>query len=88
MEIIQLTYVNYIFQLVHLLNRIDPHKMFTKHSLITCEMYVYKILNWKLPSYTVLNCVELLLASTGLHKKTDIPNICRKLLNVSYKKVR
>lgn len=51
------------------------------------EIKVFKTIGFKMPLYTPLHCIEILLAATGLGETPNIFNISIDLLDLAYLKV-
>jgi len=52
------------------------------------EIKVFKTVEFKMPLYTPLHCIEILLAATGLGETPNMINVSINLLDLVYLKVR
>ncbi|KAF7400512.1 cyclin N-terminal domain-containing protein 1-like isoform X1 [Vespula maculifrons] len=73
-----------ISQLICILRWIDRKKEYTKNTIITSEFKVFKTLGFKMPFCTPLQCIEVLLAATGLRHTSNIYETSINLLDLAY----
>ncbi|XP_046817456.1 uncharacterized protein LOC124423601 isoform X1 [Vespa crabro] len=73
-----------ISQLICILRWIDKKKEYTKNIIITSEFKVFKTLGFKMPFCTPLQCIEVLLAATGLRHTSNIYETSINLLDLAY----
>ncbi|XP_015188477.1 PREDICTED: cyclin N-terminal domain-containing protein 1-like isoform X1 [Polistes dominula] len=73
-----------ISQLICILRWIDKKKEYTNNVLISSEFKVFKTIGFKMPFCTPLQCIEVLLAATGLRNTLNIYETSIELLDLAY----
>ncbi|XP_046479694.1 cyclin N-terminal domain-containing protein 1 isoform X1 [Neodiprion pinetum] len=73
-----------ISQVVRGLRWLDDKSEYTTNSIYCSEFRVYKALDFKIPLFTPLHCVEILLAATKLGQMPKIYDACVNLLDLAY----
>lgn len=62
----------------------DPDRIYPNNVILDSEFYVFKSVEFEIPTCTTKNCVEVLLAASGLHNTVEIVKSASKLLDLSY----
>ncbi|XP_012135890.2 cyclin N-terminal domain-containing protein 1 [Megachile rotundata] len=73
-----------ISQVLNILQWIDTKSEYTHSTIFSSEYEVFKMVGFKMPFYTPLNCVEVLLAATGLKETPNMQNLTISLLDLVY----
>ncbi|XP_077277690.1 cyclin N-terminal domain-containing protein 1 isoform X3 [Temnothorax americanus] len=76
-----------ISQILNILYLIDKESEYTPSMISSSEIKVIKTVDFKMPLYTPLRCVEILLAATGLGETPNMVNTSIDLLDLAYLKV-
>ncbi|XP_011686330.1 PREDICTED: uncharacterized protein LOC105449037 isoform X2 [Wasmannia auropunctata] len=75
-----------ISQILNILYLIDKESEYTRNMISSSEIKVFKTVGFKMPLYTPLHCIEILLAATGLGETPNVFNISIDLLDMAYLK--
>ncbi|XP_024870312.1 uncharacterized protein LOC112453665 [Temnothorax curvispinosus] len=75
-----------ISQILNILHLIDKESEYTPSMISSSERRVIKTVDFKMPLYTPLQCIEILLAATGLGETPDMVNVSIDLLDLAYLK--
>lgn len=70
-----------------MLRLIDEKYEYTAKSIRQSEMKVFETVGFKMPHCTSLQCIEILLAVTGLEKRPNISETATLLLDLAYLEV-
>ncbi|XP_046741463.1 cyclin N-terminal domain-containing protein 1-like [Diprion similis] len=73
-----------ISQVLRVLQWLDDKSEYTTNSIYCSEFSVYKAVDFKIPLFTPLHCVEILLAATKLGQTPEIYDVCVNLLDLAY----
>ncbi|XP_070518572.1 cyclin N-terminal domain-containing protein 1 isoform X2 [Cardiocondyla obscurior] len=73
-----------ISQILNILHLIDKEAVYTPSMISSSEIRVFKTVGFKMPLYTPLHCIEILLAATGLGENLNMINISTDLLDLAY----
>ncbi|KAK2585374.1 hypothetical protein KPH14_010049 [Odynerus spinipes] len=73
-----------ISQVICILRWIDTKREYTQNTIITSEFKVFQTVGFKMPFYTPLHCIEILLAATGLRHTLNMYETAIKLLDLAY----
>ncbi|XP_076639013.1 cyclin N-terminal domain-containing protein 1 [Colletes latitarsis] len=73
-----------ISQVLNILQWIDKNSEYTKNIILASEFKVFKMVGFRMPFYTPLNCVEVLLAVTGLINTPNMKGLTITLLDLVY----
>ncbi|XP_071577123.1 cyclin N-terminal domain-containing protein 1 isoform X2 [Temnothorax nylanderi] len=75
-----------ISQILNILHLIDKESEYTPMMISSSEIKVIKTVEFKMPLYTPLHCIEILLAATGLGETPNMVNVSTDLLDLAYLK--
>lgn len=75
-----------ISQILNILYLIDEESEYTPDMISSSEIKVFKTVGFKMPLYTPLHYIEILLAATGLGETPNIVNVSIDLLDLAYLK--
>lgn len=70
-----------------MLRWLDDKSEYTRNAVYSSEFNVFKTVDFKIPLFTPLHCVEILLAATKLGQTPDIYAVCVNLLDLAYLQV-
>ncbi|XP_048269487.1 uncharacterized protein LOC100644084 isoform X1 [Bombus terrestris] len=73
-----------ISQILGILRCIDKKSEYTPNVIFLSEYKVFKTVGFRMPFYTPLNCVEILLAATGLKDTPNMQELTINLLDLVY----
>ncbi|XP_033320151.1 uncharacterized protein LOC117217005 isoform X2 [Bombus bifarius] len=73
-----------ISQVLGILRCIDKKSEYTPNVIFLSEYKVFKTVGFRMPFYTPLNCVEILLAATGLKDTPNMQELTINLLDLVY----
>ncbi|XP_051162731.1 cyclin N-terminal domain-containing protein 1-like [Leptopilina boulardi] len=77
-EYLKMSHIKYI------LKEIDPDKIYPNKMILDSEFHVFKSVEFKMPIYTTKNCVDVLLAASGLRNTHEIVKSASVFLDLSY----
>ncbi|XP_033223094.1 cyclin N-terminal domain-containing protein 1-like [Belonocnema kinseyi] len=66
------------------LQKIDSNREYSKRTIFQSEIYVYKAVEFEMPQCTPKDCVDVLLAATGLRNTPGILEASKRLVDLSY----
>ncbi|XP_011864626.1 PREDICTED: cyclin N-terminal domain-containing protein 1-like [Vollenhovia emeryi] len=75
-----------ISQIINFLHLIDKESEYTPSMIFSWEIKVFKTVGFKMPLYTPLNCIEILLVATGLGETPNTADVSIDLLDLAYLK--
>ncbi|XP_036149428.1 uncharacterized protein LOC105833201 isoform X2 [Monomorium pharaonis] len=75
-----------ISQILNILYLIDKKSEYTRTIISSSEIRVFKTVEFKMPLYTPMHCIEILLAATGLGETPNTFNVSVDLLDLAYLK--
>ncbi|XP_043472906.1 cyclin N-terminal domain-containing protein 1-like isoform X2 [Leptopilina heterotoma] len=73
-----------ISHIKRILKEMDPDRIYPNKVILDSEFYVFKSVEFEIPTYTTKNCVDVLLAASGLRNTLEIVKSASKLLDLSY----
>ncbi|XP_076236646.1 cyclin N-terminal domain-containing protein 1 [Calliopsis andreniformis] len=73
-----------ISQILSILRWIDNTSQYTRNIIFLSEFKVFKVVGFRMPFCTPLNCIEVLLAATGLRNTQNIKYLTISLLDLVY----
>ncbi|XP_054012652.1 uncharacterized protein LOC128894725 [Hylaeus anthracinus] len=73
-----------ISQVLNILRWIDKKSEYTKSIIFLSEFKVFKMVGFRMPFCTPLNCIEILLAATGLMNMPNMQDLTTSLLDSVY----
>ncbi|CAK9803328.1 Cyclin N-terminal domain-containing protein 1 [Anthophora quadrimaculata] len=73
-----------ISQVLNILRWIDKKSEYTHSTIFSSEYKVFKTVGFRMPFCTPLNCIEVLLAATGLKDTPNIQELTINLLDLVY----
>ncbi|KOC67731.1 hypothetical protein WH47_11132 [Habropoda laboriosa] len=73
-----------ISQVLNLLRWIDKKSEYTHSAIFSSEYKVFKTVGFRMPFCTPLNCIEVLLAATGLKDTPNMQELTINLLDLVY----
>ncbi|XP_031846374.1 cyclin N-terminal domain-containing protein 1 isoform X2 [Nomia melanderi] len=73
-----------ISQVLSTLQSIDNKTKYNRSIIFSSELTILKMMDFKIPICTSLNCVEVLLAATGLRNTPNMENLSVTLLDLIY----
>ncbi|CAL7942705.1 unnamed protein product [Xylocopa violacea] len=73
-----------ISQVLNILQWIDKESEYTHSTIFLSEYKVFKTVGFRMPFCTPLNCIEILLAATGLKDTPNIQELAISLLDLVY----
>ena len=76
-----------MLQILGILRCIDKKSEYTPDVIFLSEYKVFKTVGFRIPFYTPLNCVEILLAATGLKDTPNMQELTINLLDLIYLRV-
>ncbi|XP_076167973.1 cyclin N-terminal domain-containing protein 1 [Ptiloglossa arizonensis] len=71
-------------QVLNILHWIDKKSEYTKSTIFSSEFKVFKMVGFRMPFCTPLNCIEVLLAATGLINTPNMQDLTISLLDSVY----
>ncbi|KAK1123313.1 hypothetical protein K0M31_008932 [Melipona bicolor] len=71
-------------QVLGILQRIDKKSVYTHKIIVSSEFKVFKTIGFRMPLCTPLNCIEILLAATGLKDTPRMQELTVDLLDLFY----
>jgi len=74
-------------QILDMLNVIDSHIEYTRDMIRASEFEVFRTIEFRIPSCTPIQCIEILLAATGIRNTPDLFKILLHFLDFAYLKV-
>lgn len=75
---------NHFLQVQTALQKIDSSREYSKRTIFQSEIYVYKAVEFEMPQCTPKDCVDVLLAATGLRNTPGILDASKRLVDLSY----
>lgn len=82
------TFIYFLIQVLNILQWIDKKSEYTHSLIFSSEYKVFKTVGFKMPFCTPLNCIEVLLAATGLKDNPNMQELTTGLLDLVYLQVR
>lgn len=73
-----------ISHIKNMLRKIDPDRHYSNKIILDSEFYVFKSVEFEMPTYTPKSCVDVLLAASGLRNTLEIAKSSSRLLDLSY----
>ncbi|XP_066603287.1 cyclin N-terminal domain-containing protein 1-like [Prorops nasuta] len=71
-------------EVIEVLRSLDNKREYTRSTIFSSEFKVFKVVGYRMPFYTPLSCIEVLLVGVGLNQIPNIYEIAMNLLDMVY----